>query len=121
MNGLEHVSNLLQQSTDEYWFRTVASRAYYGAFKECLLLAIKLNYTVDRTGLDHKNMRLFFELPNQSRACKILSRRLQRMHTIRKQADYEFGQKFAKGLAEEVVETYSEISEIVASMNSRRV
>lgn len=109
MDALEHIEDLLRRATSEIEYRTITSRAYYGAYKESTALAVSLSFSASNSSADHRGLVEFFASRSDPNCSKIIAPRLRRMHTQRKLADYQFFRRYDKSLAEDALCSLEEV------------
>lgn len=104
---------------NEAALRSVASRAYYAAFRAAVEFGKISGFSPSRLGEDHELIRKHFrELRPASKAAMNISTQLDRLHDYRKKADYDntLGQKpeniayYAIGMAKKVFQCIDELS-----------
>lgn len=116
MNLSEHIRDLLNRSCSEIEYRTVVSRAYYGAYRESTTFAIVLGFKPLNNGRDHRRLVDYLGLSSNQDCREIIAPRLARMHSNRKFADYTFARTFDKSMADDAFHTLGEILRSIAAV-----
>jgi uncharacterized protein (UPF0332 family) len=117
MTPIEEVLNLLAAAASDTQYRTVASRAYFAAFNQIIRLAQQQGFVPRSSGDDHRDLIAFLKRSRSSFLNRIGHSRLPRLRAIRNRADYDQGQPFPRGLAEEAVKTAEEMIAWISNLS----
>ena len=104
---------------EEAALRSAVSRAYYAAFRAALEFGKQNGFTATRSGEDHNKIREHFRKSKTNHDKNLdISTQLNRLHDLRRQADYENTLKqkpenmvyYAINMAKKVFERIEELS-----------
>src|SRR5271155_2760468 len=108
MTPIQEVRSLLAAATTDTQYRTVASRAYFATFNAVVAIAQRQGFIPTSSGDDHRDLIAFLKQSRNSLLSRVGFSRLPRLRAIRNRADYDQGQPFPRGLAEEAATTAEE-------------
>jgi uncharacterized protein (UPF0332 family) len=112
---LEHAERLLPLEDTEENHRTVTSRAYFAAFHGVLEHEFNLgNFRKSGSGDDHRALIEELKRAHDPTRRTLGMRFLPRLRALRNRADYEFGLRFARELADDALEDATEILRMIA-------
>lgn len=103
------ISEELIENSDEIYYRTSASRAYYGIFHICQQLAAQLPGEENPGEGSHQRIIKKLKKNPGNEKIRTIGNLMDQMRLLRVRADYRLNFHFGKSLAEQLIFTAKEI------------